>query len=97
MIMLLAVSPPWLLAFWDKIKDYDIFYGWKCWGLLYQQLCRFLKEHFTRMVRRGNIRYDRAIEAGAINTNDVQYEPSRPFNYLFYVATTMEVEGGAEH
>ena len=28
MIMRMTVMPPWLLAVGDKVRDYDLFYGW---------------------------------------------------------------------
>ena len=78
--MLLAVLPPWLIAYGDTIAAYDSFYGWKCCGLLlYQQSCRFLQEHFTRMLRRESIRYEKAIEINVTNLDEEQYEPAKPF------------------
>ena len=31
------------------------------------------------------------------NLDDIQYDPAKPFDYMFYLATTQEAVGGAEH
>lgn len=49
------------------------------------------------MLRRENIRYEKAIELNVTNLDEEQYEPAKPFNYPFYLATTQEMVGGAEH
>ena len=49
------------------------------------------------MLRRENIRYEKGLDAGITNLDEYQYDPAKPFDYMFYLATTQEQAAGAEH
>jgi hypothetical protein len=91
--------PPWLIAFADMIGRFNAKYGDICWPLLWQSVDRFWHEQMPRILRREEERYDRSITRrlplGSMGDGP-DYEPARPFNYVWWLASTDDPEGLAE-
>eukprot|EP00971_Amphidinium_carterae_P063674 1260013-Amphidinium_carterae.2 len=79
LIMLDIAEPAAIDAYCEKVRELSCRYGSECWGILYQSEVRCRREHFIRLQRQGQ-----DFHAAGMQVN---YEPSRPWNYVLRAAS----------
>jgi hypothetical protein len=99
MYFLHACMPPWLIAFADMAGRFNTKYGDLCWPLLWQCVDRFWHEQVPRVLRREMEQYEHdlkhSISRGS-SASGPAFETARPFNYIWWLATTDNPAGFAE-